>query len=241
MSNINHYIVTDIQNQLIKLGYNIGQADGILGAKTRRAIMQFQAKNNLIADGIVGAKTSAILFKNIKGTGTNNSIPNHLPWLYEAYRLINTQEITGQMSNPLILDWAKDLNLFDYNNDDIPWCGLFIGHVISSQLPFEPLPNNILSARNWLKFGRKTSATLGAIGVFWRESPTSWQGHVGLYCGEDKDAYHILGGNQSNAVNIKRIARNRLLEFRYPETALDTPIITRILELKDNQFSINEK
>jgi hypothetical protein len=32
-------------------------------------------------------------------------------------------------------------------------------------------------------------------------------GHVGYYFGEDATAYHVLGGNQGDAVTIARIAR----------------------------------
>ena len=121
-------------------------------------------------------------------------------------------------SNPVILDWAADLDL-PYAGDDIPWCGLFVGHCIAATLPDEPLPNALLGARSWLGFGRPAEPGLGAVLVFWRGSKAGWQGHVGFYAGEDSAAWHVLGGNQSDSVSTARIARNRLLGARWPLTA----------------------
>ena len=41
-------------------------------------------------------------------------------------------------------------------------------------------------------------------------------GHVGFYVGEDAVAYHVLGGNQGDAVTIARIARSRCVARRWP-------------------------
>jgi hypothetical protein len=41
-------------------------------------------------------------------------------------------------------------------------------------------------------------------------------GHVGFYVGEDATAYHVLGGNQGDAVTIARIAKARCVARRWP-------------------------
>ncbi|MEN6317056.1 MAG: peptidoglycan-binding protein [Clostridiaceae bacterium] len=46
-----------IQEKLNSLGYDCGEADGIIGKKTKMAIKQFQKDNGLVADGIAGSKT----------------------------------------------------------------------------------------------------------------------------------------------------------------------------------------
>ena len=53
--------VKAMQEQLIKLGYLTGKADGKFGAKTYAALVAFQKANRLTADGIAGAKTQAKL------------------------------------------------------------------------------------------------------------------------------------------------------------------------------------
>ena len=49
--------VKELQQQLIKLGYLTGKADGTFGAKTYAALVAFQKANKLTADGIAGVKT----------------------------------------------------------------------------------------------------------------------------------------------------------------------------------------
>jgi len=46
--------VIALQNQLNEKGFDVGEADGILGPVTRRAIMQYQSSRNMIADGFTG-------------------------------------------------------------------------------------------------------------------------------------------------------------------------------------------
>ena len=53
--------VKALQEQLIKLGYLSGKADGKFGSKTYEALVAFQKANKLTADGIAGTKTQAKL------------------------------------------------------------------------------------------------------------------------------------------------------------------------------------
>jgi peptidoglycan hydrolase-like protein with peptidoglycan-binding domain len=55
--------VTSLQNDLKKLGFDAGKADGIFGPNTEKAVKAFQARNNLEADGIVGPKTREAMQK----------------------------------------------------------------------------------------------------------------------------------------------------------------------------------
>ncbi len=54
--------VLSVQKALAQKGFDPGKADGIMGPKTKAAIVAFQKANGLVADGIVGPKTSAKLF-----------------------------------------------------------------------------------------------------------------------------------------------------------------------------------
>ena len=53
-------LVLKTQQQLNRLGFNAGPADGLMGKKTREAIKQFQKKNNTHVDG---KSTSTLLDK----------------------------------------------------------------------------------------------------------------------------------------------------------------------------------
>lgn len=53
--------VADVQNALIKKGYDPGPADGVFGAKTDAAVRAFQRASDLTEDGVVGPATAAAL------------------------------------------------------------------------------------------------------------------------------------------------------------------------------------
>ena len=207
--------VTQLQSRLASLGFDPGPIDGAMGRRTRTAIIAFQQSRQLVADGIAGPMTLAAL----AGAPPPLASPLAslaLPWLLEAQRCIGITEATGPANNPLIIGWGARLRI-DYAYDEIPWCGLFVAHCIGSQLPTEPLPVNPLGARNWGRMGVACAVPQpGAVMVFWRKSMASGQGHVGFYIGEDRAAYHILGGNQGNKVGVMRMARTRFLGARWP-------------------------
>jgi uncharacterized protein (TIGR02594 family) len=230
----------DIQHALKAAGFDPGPVDGVRGRRTIAAIKAFQKANALKADGIVGPKTAATLFGSQVPQEESFAIPTAMPWLEEAFRLMGTREQPGRGSNEAIMGWAEELELTSYNDDDIPWCGLFTAHCVGSQLPEEALPSNPLRARNWQRLGISTSPQLGAVMVFWRGTPNGGKGHVGFYWAEDDGAYHILGGNQSNSVTVARVSKDRLLQARWPETGMPPANITRNATPNGRVLSQNE-
>lgn len=180
------------------------------------AVKAFQKSQGLEPDGIVGPLTSAKLF-GVAASAVESG-PPALVWREEARRMIGVRETRGPEDNRAIMAWADDLDL-NYDGDDVPWCGLFVAHCIASTLPDEILPANPLSARSWSRFGEQCEPMTGAVLTFWRGRPDGWQGHVGFYEGEDDDHYFVLGGNQSDAVNVAKLAKTRLIGARWPRTA----------------------
>jgi uncharacterized protein (TIGR02594 family) len=208
--------VLELQTALAAAGFNPGPHDGVTGPLTRAAILAFQRARGLEVDGIVGPKTRAALFgAAAQAAKPAEEIPLDMPWLAEAARLRGLKEADGAADNPVIMNWARDLNTGGFSGDDVAWCGLFVGHCIRTGLPDDALPANLLGARQWLNYGRQVTPQFGAVMVFWRVARDHWKGHVGLYWAEDATHYHILGGNQSNAVNIIRIEKTRLLQARW--------------------------
>ena len=65
--------VKSMQQQLIKLGYLTGKADGKFGAKTYAALVAFQKANKLTADGVAGTKTQAKLNSSNAAAASDNS------------------------------------------------------------------------------------------------------------------------------------------------------------------------
>jgi uncharacterized protein (TIGR02594 family) len=234
--------ILDLQNALIAAGFNPGSPDGVMGPRTRAAIIAYQKANGLEADGIVGPVTAAALFgKKFKATKSDEAIPLHMPWLIEAARHIGLKEGIGKANNnKVIMDWADDLDAA-FPDDETPWCGLFVAHCMTATLPNDSIPVNFLGARQWTRFGNICKPQLGSILVFWRGKKDGWMGHVGFYWADDEDKthFHVLGGNQSNQVSVMRIERNRLLEARWP-ASLPTRGITRSATAKGVLTSVNE-
>lgn len=162
--------------------------------------------------------------------------------LIEFLKLHGTQEDTGPGSNPVIINWAKEIGQWDvYKNDAIAWCGLAMGYAAASA-GWEYAPRgNALWARNWLAWGTPVplnGAMLGDVLVFSR-GPVS--GHVGIYVGEDKTHFHVLGGNQSDAVNIKRIEKERLISpRRCPWRIMQPPTVRKIFLASTGEVSTGE-
>lgn len=144
-------------------------------------------------------------------------------WLAEARRLIGVRETPGAANTPAIMGWGNRLGAkvlgIAYGADSVPWCGLFAAwcvHVAG----FSPPPIAI-RAKAWASWGGPVSllATrppLGAIAVFERQGG----GHVGFVASAFPDgSLNILGGNQGDAVNIRRFPRDRLIALRWPKGA----------------------
>lgn len=68
--------VKELQNNLIKLGYDLGKngADGDFGTKTLTAVKNFQQKYKLTVDGIVGPATEKAIKEAIKAMEENKII-----------------------------------------------------------------------------------------------------------------------------------------------------------------------
>ena len=157
--------------------------------------------------------------------------------LVEAIKHIGVQEIIGSKHNPTILSWAKAIGLErTYTNDEIPWCGLFIAYCCHAQ--GLQVVKNPLWALNWAKYGTQVNQPmLGDVLTFKRDGG----GHVGIYVGEDKTHYHIIGGNQGNEVSIMRIAKVRLHEARRTAWKIAQPANVRVIKLESQgRISNNE-
>lgn len=148
--------------------------------------------------------------KNYEWLGRIGTLPRMVS---EALKEYGTVEGVGSANNRKILSWAVETKLSrPYTADSVPWCGLFIALICHRAGKAYPRANP-LWALNWAHFGKDGGQPiLGDVLVFTRTGG----GHVGIYIAEDREYYHVLGGNQDNSVSIKRIAKNRLYAVRRP-------------------------
>ncbi|MBB1499633.1 TIGR02594 family protein [Paracoccus sp. MC1862] len=186
--------IRNIQSALDRLGHSPGAVDGLWGRRTAGAL-----KSLLVADG--------------RPVPVADASP--LPWIAEARSALGRHEARDRS---WLMDWLKrdGRSLGDPARN--AWCGDFVETCIRIALPDEPLlgalGSNPYWARNWLLFGQEVTPTRGAVLVFSRGSG----GHVGFAIGQDDTHFHVLGGNQTDAVTVARIAKSRLLGARWPAT-----------------------
>jgi uncharacterized protein (TIGR02594 family) len=139
-------------------------------------------------------------------------------WLANARTYLGIKEVPGtgaSKSNAKINSFFKDAG-FPNIYDDTSWCAAFVSAVMVRS-GYPKLRN--LAARSGLVYGTKLSKPkIGCIVVFWRESPTSWKGHIGFVTGinEATKTLKVLGGNQSDAVTETTFPMSRVLGYRWP-------------------------
>lgn len=152
--------------------------------------------------------------------------------LVEGLKHYGIMEHPGKGSFANFDSWATELHVASVMTDDaVPWCGLFMG-IIAKRAGWEEfIPDACYRARNWLLFGNSVDqAALGDILVFSRAGGN----HVALYVGETKTHYAVLGGNQSNMVNIMLIEKERLVGAqRCPWRRLQPPNVRRVFVTED--------
>lgn len=145
-------------------------------------------------------------------------------WLEIAKTYKGLREKPGAANNPIIVNWLLGLKAW-WLDDATPWCGTFVAHCMR-QAGIEPA-KAWYRAKAWADWGNALNfgqLAPGAVIVFERTGG----GHVGFYVGEDKTHFHILGGNQSDAVNVMRLEKARAIAARWPAGAPYKPAPVRL-------------
>ena len=160
--------------------------------------------------------------------------------LVEALKHYGIMEKVGKGSQVDIAKWAVEVGVSGwYTDDDIPWCGLFVG-VVAKRCGHPFSAGKLLAAREWVNWGvgvSKENAKLWDVLVFSRTGG----GHVGFYVGENDKAYLVYGGNQSNAVGFAFIAKDRCIGVRRPAYKIGRPANVRKIYLSETgNLSTNE-
>lgn len=143
-----------------------------------------------------------------------------LPWIAEARNYVGIRENTSKGEHsPLILSMLERMGHFSdespawWKDDETPWCGLFVGFCLGITGRYV--------VREWYRAGAWQSYHMtkldqpayGCIATFTRNGG----GHVGFVVGTDEhDHVMILGGNQSNAVNVLPFPVSRLVGCYWP-------------------------
>jgi len=130
-----------------------------------------------------------------------------------AKTYIGTVEGPGPENNPVVMEMYASVGHDWVEHDSVAWCAAFVGHCIEKA---GLRSTRKLTARSYLDWGIPVvvhDAQSGDIGVIPRGS-SSWQGHVFFIDRIEGAWVWALGGNQSDAVNIKRYPASKLLGVR---------------------------
>ena len=130
-----------------------------------------------------------------------------------AQSYIGTTEGSGPADNLVILEMYASVGQDWVEHDDVAWCAAFVGHCLERA---GIRSTRKLNARSYLDWGvpvEIAEAQQGDIGVIPRGS-SAWQGHVFFIDRIEGGWVWGLGGNQNDAVNIKRFPVSKLLGVR---------------------------
>lgn len=141
-------------------------------------------------------------------------------WLEWAETQIAVAEFPGAPDNPKIIAYfaACGLRGAPFLDDETPWCAAFVGAALAACKIEGTGSAASRSYSRWANGKTLAVPTLGAITVMHRKPPKPGLGHVGFLVGINANYVDILGGNQSDAVNIKRFERERIIGFYWPKS-----------------------
>ena len=126
---------------------------------------------------------------------------------------IGTTEGPGPLDNPVIMEMYASVGQAHVEHDDVAWCAAFVGHCLEKA---GIRSTRKLNARSYLDWGvpvEMSDARQGDIGVIPRGT-SGWQGHVFFIDRMEGAWVWGLGGNQDDAVNVKRYPVAKLLGVR---------------------------
>ena len=130
-----------------------------------------------------------------------------------ARSYIGLSEGPGPADNPIIMEMYASVGHDWVEHDSVAWCAAFVGHCLERA---GIRSTRKLTARSYLDWGipiEVADAQQGDIGVIPRGA-SSWQGHVFFIDRIEGQWVWGLGGNQDDAVNVKRYPVSKLLGVR---------------------------
>lgn len=156
-----------------------------------------------------------------------------IKWLEEAKKEIGVSEHTIDGSKAVDQMWRDNkMSGLVGTAKTVPWCAGFVNAMLERSGIRSTRSD---SSKSYIDYGVKLSEPkYGCVVVFSRKGG----GHVGFCVGKTKDGnLLILGGNQSDAVNIKSFSTDRVIAYRYPDIGF---IDNRPLPIGEAGMSIKE-
>jgi N-acetylmuramoyl-L-alanine amidase len=133
------------------------------------------------------------------------------PWLTIAQAERSVREAPGSVDNARIMAYHASTD-GGPEPDSVPWCSSFVNWCIT-QAGLQGTQSK--RARSWLNWGVPVKTPEpGSIVVLERGKPPN--GHVGFFVGIEAGRVLVLGGNQSDSVNVAAFPAERVIGLRLP-------------------------
>lgn len=169
--------------------------------------------------GVMGGASRAGRKANDDAGGSPTDTPDDTPpgapaWFVTLWKDRGTHEIAGSRHNPVVVGYFRDAGFPGIKDDETAWCAA----AVNAALERNGIPGSkSLAARSFERWGvEATNPTVGDVVVMWRGSRSGWQGHVGLFVRRSSTHVWVLGGNQSDALNVQAFPVSKVLCYRRP-------------------------
>jgi len=132
--------------------------------------------------------------------------------LENIFRVAQAEEGVHEKKNPEIVRQyhrSAGLNLSAHE----AWCGSFANYVVN-RAGFQG-PANPARAKNWEAWGNATDKPAPGCVVLVERNAGSGR-HVSFFVKEDANNVYLLGGNQSNSVQVSKYPKSKLVGYRVP-------------------------
>lgn len=173
--------VKRLQSLLKKLGYNVGNIDGVYGSRTKNAVAKFQSERGILPAGVVGDRTYDIIQRYYRGFFTY--VIKNGDTLYKISKELNipVEEIIliNNIKNPNSLSIGTEL-IIPYKSLDVVYTDI--------DYTYEIMEENIKSLKRIYPF-----IEIGSIG----------KSVLG------KNLYYIKLGNGKNKVSYNAAHQDR--------------------------------
>lgn len=213
-----------LQRALKAKGYYHGAIDGIWGALSSRAVIEFKRSIGYRARPYVGPLTKAALLDgridNVQAARSDYNKRffdfKEPTWLKVGRSYLGLKEYRGNRHNPKILEWWQLIRM-PFTDDETAWCAGYVGGVLE-ECGIRSTRSAAAKSYHYTGWGQVLDGPcVGAVVVFWRKTPNGPYGHVGFVVGRDRFGnLMVLGGNQGDAVSIKPFNLERVKSYHYP-------------------------
>lgn len=232
-----------LQQSLNKLGYNCGNADGIFGNNTKKAVLAFQQDHGLEYDGIVGNNTWSELelclsqLNNAPIVTINASTAiNKL--IQTAKSEVGTKE--GINNYNKYSQWFNDnySKFYGWNVQNQPWCDIFVdycylytfGYEIGRSMTYQKNGGSALCRTSASYYSKNNSLFTKnpqpGDQVFFPDSSGIYN-HTGIVVKVDNNYFYTVEGNSSDKVSERRYRLNGNYGFGRPNWSLVSDSISK--------------